>query len=655
MIPYWAAFAEGLGNVLSFPNILIPVMGTALAMVVSFLPGIGGASLAAIMVVITLQWDPVSVLLLFGALTGGATFMGSVTAILFNIPGNSASAVTLIDGHPMARAGLPRTALAAAATASALGSVFGVVLLMALLPVMRPVLLEFGPLERLLLAVWGLSTIIAILNGSPLRAMTVSGLGLLLAMVGSDPQSSQPRWTFGNFALTEGLATEAMLLGFFTLSELLAWRRGTDLHLATNRATQGDSVLAGVLAVLRHPGLVLRASAIGTLVGVVPGVGGTVAGFVAYGQAVQTARGDRSRFGKGDIRGVISPEAAVDAKDGGSLLPVVAFGLPGSEGGVFLLTVLAIHGLTPGPEMLGPGLAMTFTLIMALLLSNLLTSVLGLALAPALARLTRLPLDRIALPVLVVGLVTVIHLNGVLVDLHAAVGFALLGYLFRRHGWPRVPFVIAFVLGASIEANLSLSLQLFDAGRLDLAGRPAAWVIAIMILFSVAWMMSRVVRAGPEPEPLRRSDPLLALGLAGAVGVLAVVAMAGPQAAYSPYALALCLGTLGLCCAIALQGVAGRRLARDGAEGGPVVPRAHRVPLALMAAFPFGVWLVGLPLSTGLMVALWMASGGPPRWMRGVRAVVLGGAVCGLTLLYLDRVAVLDLPAPRLPVPLWAR
>jgi TctA family transporter len=640
MSDVFAALGIGLHTLFSWPNILIPVLGTVLAMVVSFLPGIGAASLAAVMVVVTLGWAPEQVLLLFGALTGGATFMGSVTAILFGIPGNAASSVTLIDGYPMAQAGRARSALAAAATASALGSIFGVLVLIALLPVIRPVLLQIGPLERAALAIWGLATIISVIKGSALRALAVSGLGLVLAMVGSDPATSQPRWSFGQIALSEGLRPEVMLLGLFTLSEVLSWRGRQGLRPALRAGQSGDSAAAGVLAVWRHRALVLRAGVIGTVIGMIPGVGGTVAGFVAYGQTVQTARGDRSGFGKGDVRGVIGPEAAVDAKDGGSLLPVLALGLPGSEGGVFLLTVLAIHGFVPGAAMLGPDLGLSFTLILALLMSNLLTSVLGLALVPALARLTRLPIERIALPVLVVGLVTVVQLNGFIADLYVAVGFAMLGYLFRRLDWPRVPFVIAFVLGPSLETNLTLVDQLHAVGRLELGARPLALAIFGLTLVSLVWMLlsARTPQAAPRRAPGHPADRAAAVVLGLGVAVLALVAMTG-GIAYSGYARAICLATLAVLVAVALI----RPLIADPAE--PLVPRAHRLPLALLGAFPVATVCIGLPGATGLLVLLWLAP-----WARGRRdrliAPVLATLACAAVALYLDRVAVLDLPTP---------
>ena len=328
--------------------------------------------------VLTIGWDNESVLLLFGAMTGGATFMGSITAILFNIPGSISSAPTLLDGYPLGRQGYPKTAIACAATASAVGSLFGVIILMALLPVIRPFLLEFGPLERLLVGIWGLMTIISVPTTSSLKAAVMAALGLTTAMIGVDPALGLPRWDFGSLELSLGFGLVPVLLGVFTFSELITWMRPVQIEKPTvDISAPDDSVFRGVRAVFSHIGLTLRASSIGTLVGMIPGVGGTVAGFVAYGQATQSAKGDTSKFGQGDIRGLIAPEAAVDAKDGGSLLPALAFGLPGSEAGVMLLAVFAVHGIVPGLPMLNAQLPLTFMLIIALLFSNMLTSTNG--------------------------------------------------------------------------------------------------------------------------------------------------------------------------------------------------------------------------------------------------------------------------------------
>lgn len=620
------AFAAGAANLFSWPGILIPVAGTLLAMVTSFLPGIGNTSVVVLVMVMTLSWDAESVLLMFGALTGGATFMGSITAILFNIPGSVSSTPALLDGYPLGRRGLPRTAIACAATASAVGSLFGVLVLLAALPAIRPLLLEFGPLERLLVGIWGLTTIIAVPGGSPLKAAAMTALGLLLALFGSDPASGLPRWDFGVPGLAQGFGVVPVMLGIFTFSELIEWMRSYGLRPATaEQAAGADSTRRGVLAVFRHLGLTLRASSIGTLVGMIPGVGGTVAGFVAYGHAVQSARDDRSGFGKGDIRGLIAPEAAVDAKDGGSLLPAVAFGLPGSEAGVVLLAVFALHGIVPGVPMLTTQLPLTFTLVLALLFSNLLTSVVGVALTPWLARLKNLRIERIAFAGLVVSLVTVVQIEGHLFDLYTAVGFGIAGYYWRTHDWPRVPFIIAFVLGSLVETSLALTVQLVELDRIVPWERTASLVILGLIVASLAWMRARRSALVHEPAALG-SDLALGAVMVTAAGALLALALAG-GAAYSAYALAVAALAFLLLLAATLQAL--RALVRHAdAPRGAAWPaflaarlapaREHRLPLVVATLLPVLVWLLGLATAVGLTALAWHVA----RSDRSVRALL---------------------------------
>ncbi len=649
MHDYLTAILTGAGNVFSWPNVLIPIAGTLIAMVSAFLPGIGGTSIAALFLLLTLNWDPVQVLLLFGALTGGATYMGSITAILFNIPGNASSAAAMIDGHAMARNGLPRTAIAAAATASAVGSLIGVLVLIAVLPVIRPFIMQFGPLERFLLGVWGLTTIAALPNRSASRALGAALLGLLMAMVGSDPTSGAPRWNFGSLGLYDGFNSVVVLLGFFTLSEVMAWRKHMSVSTTTARATSRDSTLAGIRAVFENYGVTLRSSILGTLVGVVPGVGGTVASFVAYGQTVQATKGDRSSFGKGDIRGLIAPEAAVDAKDGGSLLPTLAFGLPGSESGVILLSVLTIHGFVPGMPMLTSDLGFSFTLIVSLLLSNILTSVVGLSLAPRLARLTTLRIDRIALPILVASLVTAVELNGTVTDVYIALGFGILGYLFGQFDWPRIPFVIAFVLGGFIENNLALVFEMERVERLSVLDRPAALVIVGLILVSLFWMSRKVTRgdaaAGVERAHVGAQPSALFAAVLCAFGALLTANALLAEQAYSGFALTVALSATLLCAAVAVRFQWQASVAKVDAHGASL-PAGHVLPLVLMVLLGPAIFLLGLPLAIGIFSAVWFCNWDAVDRRMLFKSIAVGGAVLGLSRIYLDHVATVILPEP---------
>lgn len=242
----------------------------------------------------------------------------------------------------------------------------------------------------------------------------------------------------------------------------------------------------GAVAVFRNTGLLLRSSFLGTVIGIIPGVGGTVASFAAYGHAVQTSK-DRERFGHGDIRGVIAPEAAHDAKDGGALLPVLAFGIPGSEGTAVLMAALLLHGLVPGRDMMSAGLPLVFVLIWSLFLSNWLTSIIGLMLVGPLARLTVLRTQALAPVIFVIASLGAYLYKGRLTDVVAAFIFGATGYYMKKYGWPRIPLVIALLLGGAFELNLHVSWRLFELGRLDVWARPIFLALIALTIFNL-WL-----------------------------------------------------------------------------------------------------------------------------------------------------------------------
>ena len=479
---------EGFVLVFSWPNILYPIAGTLLAMIVAFLPGIGGATLMALVIPFTFNWDPLQIMLLFGALVGGATFMGSITAILFNIPGTSASAATLLDGYPMAQQGQAKTAIGCSAMASALGSTFGVVVLILLIPVMRQAILSFGSAEFLMLAIWGLTTIAVVIRGSTLKGLIMAGIGFLVAFVGLDPRTAELRYTLGSLYLRDGVSLIPVFLGVFGLAEMIELAASSRRTISGRTRVQEltGSVWEGVCSVFRHFGLFLRSSVIGTVVGMIPGVGGAVASFVAYGQAVQTAK-DRERFGQGDIRGVLAPEAAHDAKDGGSLVPTLAFGIPGNVKTAVLLAALALHGLAPGRELMTQHLSLVFVLIWSLFFSNWLTSLVGISVVRPLARLTVMR-THLLVPIIFMLVILGAFLNqGRLEDVLLAFLFGFVGYYMKKYGWPRIPFVIALVLGPLFETNFHITLQLHQIGRINFWTRPIVIALLGHTAFSLVW------------------------------------------------------------------------------------------------------------------------------------------------------------------------
>jgi TctA family transporter len=491
------AALEGLRLVFSWPYIIYPLAATMIAMLFSAAPGLNSSTLMALLIPLTYAWEPLPVMLVFGALVGGATFMGSATAILFNIPGKASNAVTLLDGYPMTRQGQAKTAIGCAATASALGSTLGIGVLIAMLPVMRDAVLVLGPAEYLMLAIWGLTTLAAVAGDSLIKGLIAAGFGLQLAFIGYDPRTAEPRFTFGAEYLQDGLSLVPVLLGLFALAEIIDLMVSGRETLSGRRRMQdlSGSVIEGIRAVFRHFGLFIRSSFIGIVIGAIPGIGGSVAGFVAYGHASQTA-GDRSRFGHGDIRGLLAPEAASDAKDGGALVPTLALGIPGGTGTAMLLGALTLHGLSPGRELLNENLTLVFVLIWSLFLSNWITSLLGLSLVNPMARLGTIRTSRLIPVILALAMIGATQYRGLPADAACAAIFGLLGYLMKRHRWPRVPLVIAMSLALLLETNLHLTLRLQELGRINFWSRPVVLLLLVLIVFNLFLpLLLRKVRA----------------------------------------------------------------------------------------------------------------------------------------------------------------
>jgi TctA family transporter len=349
---------------------------------------------------------------------------------------------------------------------------------------MRQAALTFGPPEFLMLTVWGLTTIAVVTRGSVVKGIITTGLGFLLSFVGQDPRTAEPRYTFDLLYLWDGLSLIPILLGVFSIGEMidLAASGRHTISGKTHLEELTGSVSKGVRLVFRNFNVFVRSSIIGTVVGIIPGVGGTVASFVAYAHAVQTAK-DRKNFGRGDIRGVIAPEAAHDAKDGGSLVPTLAFGIPGNEGTALLLAVLVLHGLSPGKELLTTNLHLVFVLIWSLFLSNWLTSILGVAVVSPLARLTLVRTQLLTPLIFVLAVLGAFAYRERIEDVLVALLFGILGYYMKKHGWPRIPFVIALVLGNLFETNFHLTIRLNELGRINFWTRPL--VIALLVLTSV--------------------------------------------------------------------------------------------------------------------------------------------------------------------------
>lgn len=470
----------GLTALLEWPLPLFFLLGVLNGMLFGLLPGLSGSVGIALIIPLTIGFSLTEAMVLFVAALSGQTFAGSISAILLNTPGTSPNAATTIDGYPLAQQGRGGFAIGVSAGSSAMGSVIGVLVIIALLPVVREIILAFSFPEMTLLALLGLAAIAAASSGSLIKGLVAGGFGLMLSFVGFSPVAGELRYVFGIGQLWQGVDLIAALIGLFAISEvirLLVRRQSVAPDAGKARFTNRE-VWSGARFVFRHPWLLIRSSLVGTGIGVVPGVGGTVASFLAYFQAVHSSK-DPQQFGKGDPRGVIAPEAANDGKDAGSSLPSLAFGLPGSSDWAIILGALVLHGANPGPNLIREAPEVVWVAVWVIFVASWVTSGVGLVAAPYLARATRLRAGILAPIVGVLGVTGAYALNRQFVDVVFVLAFGVLGYYMKRYSVPIVPLILGLLLGNTVERSFFQSLQIFDQGMAVFVTRPISLLLLV--------------------------------------------------------------------------------------------------------------------------------------------------------------------------------
>jgi TctA family transporter len=478
------ALFAGLVQVLAWKPLLFMLGGIAVGFCVGLLPGLGGATTLALMLPFIYGMQPIEAFAFLLGMHAVVATTGDITSILFGVPGEATSAAVILDGYAMAKKGEAGRALGAALASSLVGALVGALALAAAIPVVRPLVLTFGSPELFMLAIVGLAFISSLsAEGARgmLRGFIGGGLGLLLAMIGQDPQAGVARYTFDTLYLWQGLELVPVLVGLFAIPEIIDLAvRGTSIAGALPGGKLSKGAWEGVKDTFRHFGLTMRCSLIGTFIGIMPGLGGSVAQWLAYGHAAQSARTPEERrgFGNGDVRGVLGPGAANNSKEGGSLVPTVAFGVPGSTSMAILLGGFFVLGLVPGPEMLTTHLTVTFSMVWTIAIANVVTVAVCFLFLDRLARLTAVPGHRLIPVLLVLVFIGSYTANNNYADIVVTLVFGGVGYLMAEAGWPRAPLVLGLVLGKIAENYLYISVARYEAAWLT---RPV-----VMVLFAIA-------------------------------------------------------------------------------------------------------------------------------------------------------------------------
>src|SRR3990172_879937 len=428
------ALIDGLWLVLQWKAFSLMMVGMALGFAVGLLPGIGGAATLALMLPFIFKMAPAEAFAFLLGMHAVAATTGDITSVLFGVPGEAISAATVVDGYPMTKRGEAGRALGAALTSSLLGALIGAGALALAIPVVRPLVLTFGSPELFMLAIIGISCITSLSGAGArgqIKGFAMGLLGLLLSTIGQERQSGSLRFDMGMMYLWDGLDFVPVLVGIFAIPEIVDLAiRGTAIAGERQPENLKAGVMEGVKDTFRHFWLVFRCSVIGVFVGILPGAGGGVAQWMAYAHAVQSAKDtkDRNRFGKGDVRGVLGPGAANNSKEGGDLIPTIAFGVPGSGAMAILLGAFMIMGLIPGPDMLTKHLAVTYSMVWTLVIANVIAVILCLFVLNQLAKVTYINGGLIIPIVLLLVFVGSYTANGQIADLIVTFLFGFLFY-----------------------------------------------------------------------------------------------------------------------------------------------------------------------------------------------------------------------------------
>ena len=476
-----------IAPILSSKLLIILFLGTLFGLILGVLPGLGPTTGGALILPFTITLDPLSAIVLLTAIYCAGTYGGAITAVLINTPGTPAAAATCLDGYPLAQKGEAGRALGMATFGSAFGGLFSVVVLVLFAPILANIAYEFGQPEYFALAIFGLTMLASIGEGSPIKNLIAGAFGILLSTVGKDVMASIDRFTFGVNELTEGIGFIPVVVGMFAMSELLVQSN------LTNQIFERIAMKA-----VRLPSkedfkycfkTILRSSGIGSFIGILPAEGGTVASLIGYSEAKRWSK-KPEEFGKGAIDGIAGAETANNAATGGAMVPTLALGIPGSATTAVILTGLIIHGLRPGPDLFKEQPEFLYGIFGAMFFANILFFIFGFFGAKIFARITLIP-NRLLWPMIfTLSVCGTYSLNQSFTDVFLMIGFGIIGYVMRKFGFSVVPVIIGLILGQLVELTLRQSLVIFDGDWTLFFTRPI--VVTFFILSVVALIFPNI-------------------------------------------------------------------------------------------------------------------------------------------------------------------
>lgn len=495
-------FLSALAHALQWKNLLALVGGGCWGIIVGVLPGVGPVQGMALALPLTFSWDPATAFIFLCTSYKLSTYGGSITAVILNTPGDSSNAATVLDGYAMAQKGEGGIALGASCASAVVGGLIGTICLIFLSPFLARFALRFSAAEYFWVAIFALSVISTVLEEALIKGLISAGFGMVLATIGFDKIVGNLRFTFGMDVLADGVPMIQAMVGLFAITQAIELAETTEGISKIGKLTGG--VWEGFRRYFRYPWNILRSTAIGLFIGVLPAVGQTTSGFMAYMVAKQQSKHPET-FGKGEIEGVIAPETSNNACMPGDLVCTISLGIPGSMGAAVFLGVMIIFGVTPGPLVFTEKADLIYTLFMALMLGHILIFIIGMTSFNYFARVALIPNVIIVPTIIAVSLLGAYAIRNMMIDVIIAVIFGFIGYIMNKTKFSPVPLLIGLVLGDMVEKNFHRGLLLSEGSYGIFYESTISKVLIAMTLFSLFYpQISHGVRTGWKAVKERR-------------------------------------------------------------------------------------------------------------------------------------------------------
>ena len=502
-------FMTIMANLFSLDTLLISFLGALIGIVLGAIPGMNGGIGIAVMLPFTYTMGPAMGLLFLGGIYMGSSYGGSISGILINCPGTAESACTALEGNLMTRKGEGRKALYYSVGASAFGGLVGLIVLVLFAPVLAKVAVKFGPPEMMLVAICGLTIVGSLTGKNVLKGLFAACFGLFLAMIGTDDVTGQMRFTFGIRALRGGIDLIPAVIGLFAITEMVKQAIGQLRQTKQDekielKANSFKTVMKEMFT--KYLKVLLKSTVVGTFIGILPGTGGAIASFLAYGDAKGSDK--EGNFGKGCPAGIIVPESANNAAVGGSLVPMLALGIPGSATSAIMFGALTIHGLVPGQSLFVEHADVVYTFLGGMFIATIFMLIIGVVGIPVFSSILKIKMKYIIPSVILFSMIGAYSVNNSMNDVFVALVLGLVGVLFSKLEIPNTPIVLGLILGSIIESNYVRTLTIVKATGTNVFAYILTRPICILIILLTAYLIWANVRAIKKGRKIQQASSI---------------------------------------------------------------------------------------------------------------------------------------------------